>query len=101
MLWARDLYRTGAVRDRRCGHFFNNTGMVISITLALPLLVSTFPLDQMMTMFVVGGMNMPVAPRIIFTQGISTVFFISCIQTEPATIVSALRGADQPVGTEE
>jgi len=79
--------------------FFNNTGMVISMTLALPLLVSTVPLADMMNMFVVGGMNMPVATQITFTHGITLVFFISCILTVPAIIVSALRGADQPART--
>jgi EmrB/QacA subfamily drug resistance transporter len=76
--------------------FFNNTGMVISMTLALPLLVSIVPLDQMMNMFVVGGMNMPVPMQVVFTRGITSVFFLSSILTVPAIIVSALRGADQP-----
>jgi EmrB/QacA subfamily drug resistance transporter len=72
--------------------FFNNTGMVISMTLALPLLISTVPLDQMMNMFVVGGMNMPVATQISFTHGITAVFILSCFLTVPAIIVSAMRG---------
>lgn len=88
--------RRGAASAMRA--FFNNTGMVISMTLALPLLVSIIPLDQMMNMFVVGGMNMPVDIQIIFTRGIATVFYFSCILTVPAIIVSALRGADQPFG---
>jgi EmrB/QacA subfamily drug resistance transporter len=74
--------------------FFNNTGMVISMTLALPLLISTIPLDQIMNMFVVGGMNMPVATQITFTHGITAVFLLSSILTVPAIIVSALRGPD-------
>ena len=73
--------------------FFNNTGMVISMTIALPLLISTIPLDQIMNMFVVGGMNMPVATQITFTHGITAVFILSCILTVPAIIVSALRGS--------
>jgi MFS family permease len=84
--------RRGAASAMRA--FFNNTGMVISMTLALPLLVSTVPLDQMMDMFVVGGMNMPVALQITFTRGITAVFFFSCILTVPAIIVSAMRGPD-------
>jgi EmrB/QacA subfamily drug resistance transporter len=84
--------RRGAASAMRA--FFNNTGMVISMTLALPLLVSTVPLDQMMDMFVVGGMNMPVALQITFTRGITAVFFLSCILTVPAIIVSAMRGPD-------
>lgn len=74
--------------------FFNNTGMVISMTLALPLLISTIPLDQMMNMFVVGGMNMPISTQISFVNGITAVFILSCILTVPAIIVSALRGPD-------
>ncbi len=74
--------------------FFNNTGMVISMTLALPLLIGTIPLDQMMNMFVVGGMNMPVATQIVFTNGITLVFWIGALLTIPAIIVSALRGTD-------
>lgn len=86
--------RRGAASAMRA--FFNNTGMVISMTIALPLLVATIPLDQMMAMFVVGGMNMPQATQIIFTRGITMVFFISCLMTIPAIIVSALRGKDTP-----
>jgi EmrB/QacA subfamily drug resistance transporter len=88
--------RRGAASAMRA--FFNNTGMVISMTLALPLLVSTVPLDQMMNMFVVGGMNMPVALQITFTRGITAVFFLSCLLTVPAIIVSAMRGPDQGSG---
>ncbi len=88
--------RRGAASAMRA--FFNNTGMVISMTLALPLLVSTIPLDQMMNMFVVGGMNMPVAVQITFTQGITAVFLLSCILTVPAIIVSAMRGREDGIG---
>jgi EmrB/QacA subfamily drug resistance transporter len=86
------LDRRGTASAMRA--FFNNTGMVISMTLALPLLISTIPLDQIMNMFVVGGMNMPVATQVAFTHGITAVFILSCILTVPAIIVSALRGRD-------
>lgn len=76
--------------------FFNNTGMVISMTIALPLLIATIPLDVMMNMFVVGGMNMPLETQLSFTQGITAVFLLSSILTVPAIIVSALRGEDRP-----
>jgi hypothetical protein len=52
------------------------------------------PLDQMMNMFVVGGMNMPISTQISFVNGITAVFILSCILTVPAIIVSALRGPD-------
>jgi sugar phosphate permease len=74
--------------------FFNNTGMVISMMLDLPLLIGTIPLDQMMNMFVVGGMNMPIATQITFTNGITLVFWLGALLTVPAIIVSALRGTD-------
>jgi EmrB/QacA subfamily drug resistance transporter len=88
--------RRGAASAMRA--FFNNTGMVISMTIALPLLVSTIPLDQMMHIFVVGGMNMPVATQVVFTQGITAVFFLSCVLSVPAIIVSAMRGPDNHAG---
>jgi hypothetical protein len=43
------------------------------MTLALPLPVSIVPLDQMMKIFVVGGMNMPVDLQIVFTRGITNI----------------------------
>jgi EmrB/QacA subfamily drug resistance transporter len=87
--------RRGAASAMRA--FFNNTGMVISMTIALPLLVSTIPLDQMMNMFVIGGMNMPVDVQIAFTNGITAVFLLSCVLTVPAIIVSAMRGRDDRI----
>jgi len=74
--------------------FLGNTGMVISMTLALPLLITTIPLDTMMNMFVVGGMNMPMETQITFTHGIAFVLLISSLLTVPAIIVSALRGSE-------
>lgn len=67
--------------------FFNNTGMVISMTLAIPLLISTVPLDQMMNMFVIGDMNMLVVIQIPFVHGIAAVFILSGFLTVPAIIV--------------
>lgn len=83
--------RRGAASAMRA--FFNNTGMVISMTIAMPLLVSTVPLDQMMNMFVVGGLHQPEAVQIAFTQGITLAFWISSVITVLAIIVSAMRGA--------
>ena len=74
--------------------FLGNTGMVISMTLALPLLITTIPLDIMMNMFVVGGMNMPMETQITFTHGIAFVLLISSLLTVPAIIVSVLRGSE-------
>jgi len=86
------MERRGVASSMRA--FLGNTGMVISMTIALPLLVNTIPLDLMMKMFVVGGMNMPVDTQITFTQGIAFVFFISAALTLPAIVVSALRGSE-------
>ena len=74
--------------------FLGNTGMVISMTLTLPLLITTISLDMMMNMFVVGGMNMPMETQITFTHGIAFVLLISSLLTVPAIIVSALRGSE-------
>ena len=74
--------------------FLGNTGMVISMTLALPLLITTIPLDIMMNMFVVCGMNMPMETQITFTHGIAFVLLISSLLTVPAIIVSVLRGSE-------
>jgi EmrB/QacA subfamily drug resistance transporter len=74
--------------------FLGNTGMVISMTLALPLLIATVPLDVMMNMFVMGGMNMPMETQITFTHGIAFTLLISSLLTVPAIIVSALRGSE-------
>jgi uncharacterized membrane protein len=71
-----------------------NTGMVISMAIVLPLLIATIPLDTMMAMFVVGGMNMPMDTQVTFTRGIASVFLISALLTIPAIIVSALRGSE-------
>jgi MFS family permease len=82
--------RRGAASAMRA--FFNNTGMVISMTIAMPLLVSTVPLDQMMNMFVVGGLSQPEAVQIAFTHGITLAFWISSAITILAIIASAMRG---------
>ncbi|WAI01558.1 DHA2 family efflux MFS transporter permease subunit [Methanogenium organophilum] len=84
--------RRGVASSMRA--FLGNTGMVISMTIAMPLLITTVPLDTMMNMFVVGGMNMPMDTQILFTDGIAFVFIISAILTIPAVIVSAMRGKD-------
>lgn len=87
------LERRGAASAMRV--FFGNTGMVISMTIALPILVSTVPLEQMMNMFVVGGMNQPVPVQIAFTGGITLAFWISSAITILAIIASAMRGTDE------
>jgi MFS family permease len=74
--------------------FFNNTGMVISMTIAMPLLIGMIPLDEMMDLFVVGSANLPVAIQIQFTNAICFVFMVSAVLTIPAIIVSAMRGKE-------
>jgi len=84
------LERRGAASAMRA--FFQNTGMVISMTIAMPLLINTVPLDEMMNMFVFGGVHQPVAIQVAFTHGITLAFWISSIITIFAIIVSAMRG---------
>jgi len=64
------------------------------MSLALPILIGMMPLDQMMSIFVVGGSNLPVATQIQFTSAIALVFRLSVLLTVPAIIISALRGTD-------
>jgi EmrB/QacA subfamily drug resistance transporter len=85
--------RRGAASAMRA--FFNNTGMVISMTIALPLLVTTIPLDKMMDMFVVGGMHQPLDIQLAFTHGVTMAFWISVAITLVAVIVSAMRGSEE------
>jgi len=74
--------------------FFLNTGMVISMTIAMPLLIGMVPLDEMMDMFVVGSSHLPVAVQIQFTNAICFVFLVSAFLSIPAIIVSAMRGKE-------
>ncbi|WP_281268026.1 MFS transporter [Methanospirillum stamsii] len=87
------LERRGAASAMRA--FFNNTGMVISITIAIPLLMSTISLDQMINMFVVGGMSQPVYIQVAFTNGVTSAFWISSAITLIAIIASDMRGTDE------
>lgn len=89
------LERRGAASAMRA--FFQNTGMVISMTIAMPLLISTVPLDEMMNMFVFGGVHQPIAIQVAFTHGITLAFWISSVITIFAIIVSALRGTGDTV----
>ena len=74
--------------------FFLNTGMVISMTIAMPLLIGMIPLDEMMNMFVVGSSHLPMAIQIRFTNAICFVFLVSAFLSIPAIIVSAMRGTE-------
>lgn len=76
------LERRGVASSMRA--FLGNTGMAISMTIALPFLIQTIPLDLMMNMFVVGGMNMPLETQITFTHGIAFALFVSAVLTVPA-----------------
>jgi EmrB/QacA subfamily drug resistance transporter len=75
----------------------NNLGMVISMSIATPVLVGTVSMDALMEMFVVGGTNMPVAIQEAVTGGIAFAFVVSTILTVPAVIASAMRGTELPV----
>lgn len=88
--------RRGAASAMRA--FFNNTGMVISMTIAMPLLVGMIPLDEMMDLFVVGSASLSVAVQARFTGAIDLVFFVSALLSVPAIIVSAMRGREDRAG---
>lgn len=60
--------------------------------LSFPLIMGTISMEQMMSMFVVGGGSMPIAIQVAFTSGITGAFMLSAIITVPAIIVSAMRG---------
>jgi len=76
--------------------------MMISMAIALPVLLGSIPMDEMMEMFVIGGSSMPVEVQQAVTGGIALAFVVSAILTVPAVIASALRGAEErlPVGLE-
>ncbi len=82
--------RRGVASSMRA--FFNSAGMVLSMGIALPLIMGTISIDEMMNMFVVGGASMPVAVQEAFTSGITSAFILSSVITLPAIIVSAMRG---------
>jgi len=73
----------------------NNLGMVISMAIAMPVLIGSVSMDQIMEMFVIGGMNMPIPVQEAVTAGITFAFAVSTLLTVPAVIASALRGAEQ------
>ncbi len=73
----------------------NNLGMVISMAIAMPVLIGSVSMDQIMEMFVIGGTNMPIPVQEAVTAGITFAFAVSTLLTVPAVIASALRGAEQ------
>lgn len=71
-----------------------NSGMVISMGVVFPLILSTVPMQELLDMFVVGGGEMPVEVKVAFTKALTTAFIGSSIITVPAIVVSALRGKE-------
>ncbi len=71
-----------------------NLGAVISMSIAMPVLIGTVSMDQIMEMFVVGGTNMPVGIQEAVTGGIAFAFVVSTGLTALAVIASAMRGTD-------
>jgi MFS family permease len=67
-----------------------NTGQMLSITIAFPLVLSRIPLDVMFHVFLYGG-GMSGASLMDFESGMHEAFIVSFIVTLMAAFVSALR----------
>ena len=77
----------------------NNTGQMLSITIAFPLVLSRIPEDVMFRVFLYGG-GMGSAPAALaaFEGGAREAFLVSCAITLGAAVVSALRPARAHAG---
>jgi len=74
-----------------------NVGMIISMGVIFPFILSTVSMQELLDMFVVGSGNMPVAAKIVFTNALDIVFIGSSVITVLAIIVSALRGEESRI----
>ncbi len=73
-----------------------NTGQMLSITLAFPLVLSRIPQDVMFKIFLYGGGMSGASPALeSFTRGLHEVFGISVVITIVAALVSALQPSHQ------
>jgi hypothetical protein len=72
----------------------NNTGQMLSITIAFPLVLSRIPEDLMFRVFLYGG-GMSAAPSALstFESGVHQAFLVSFAVTAFAALVSFLRPA--------
>ncbi len=82
--------RRGVASSMRA--FLTSAGIVLSLSLALPVISVSLPLDQLLNIFVIGGVSSSPVLQIELTRGITTVFLLSAIITVPAIILSAMRG---------
>ncbi|MDD1675033.1 MAG: MFS transporter [Methanomicrobiales archaeon] len=87
----------GVVTERRgvassIRAFLTSAGIVLSLGMALPVISESLPLDQLLNIFVIGGVSSSAILRMELTRGITTVFLLSAIITVPAIIISAMRG---------
>ena len=75
-----------------------NTGQMLSITMAFPLVLSRIPQDVMFKIFLYGG-GMAGAPHALqgFIDGLHEVFWISVGITLVAALVSALQPSHRPI----
>jgi EmrB/QacA subfamily drug resistance transporter len=74
-----------------------NTGQMLSIAIAFPLVLSKIPEDVMMKVFIYGG-GMGQAPEALaaFINGLHLAFFFSFIMSVVAALFSALQPAHSP-----
>ena len=79
-----------------------NTGQMLSITMAFPLVLSRIPQDVMFKIFLYGG-GMGGAPRALdsFMAGLHEVFWISVAITLVAALVSAFQPSHKPAPSRE
>jgi hypothetical protein len=75
----------------------SNTGQMMSISIAFPLVLSRIPQSVMFRIFLYGG-GMNDIPRVleVFDRGLHEAFLLSFAFTVVAALASALRPADRP-----
>jgi MFS family permease len=75
----------------------SNTGQMLSISIAFPLVLSHIPQDVMMKIFIYGGgLGQNSAALATFLGGLHQAFLISCGLSVVAAIISALQPAHSP-----
>ncbi len=75
----------------------NNTGQMLSVAVAFPLVLATIPMDVMMKVFLYGGgMGSDPAALAAFLSGLHEVFFLSAGLSLLAAAASALQPSHSP-----
>lgn len=77
--------------------FLMSAGIVLAMGMALPVISRSIPLDQLLNIFILGGVSTSPALQAEFTNGVTMVFLLSAFITIPAIILSALRGRENRI----